>query len=314
VELARFTTLTKHGAMRNAASIALVTLVFVGCGPLLRAEDVAALRSDMATVQSEIKAAETEDARYAGGLVKTLIAARIAILRQTEAMLQQRLKSSVFGISIRFTIDGKPFYPPASAKELLLGVEQETAVNLAKIKLQEAETARYSGGLVQAISHSTLATLRQTQAMLDQKRLSLKYGLPQYVGFTKQAEPQTNSPVISPPVVSPPPVVSLPKTLSSSPAAKDWEIVAVGTRVTESNSVWSKYAWKLTIRNNSDRPQLFTGTIEFQDADGFIVDTSAARHMAVPARSEDVFTGYTLVRAEVAGKIARTVAKIGVER
>ena len=48
---------------------------------------------------------------------------------------------------------------------------------------QEAEVARYSGGLVKATASVTLATMRQTQAMLDQKRLALKYGLPQFVGF-----------------------------------------------------------------------------------------------------------------------------------
>jgi hypothetical protein len=33
--------------------------------------------------------------------------------------------------------------------------------------------------------------------------------------------------------------------------------------------------------------------------------------MFVPAKSEQVFTGYALIRAEVAGKVAGTVAKIG---
>jgi len=280
----------------------VLTILLAGCGLTVRAEDVTAIKSEIATVQSEIKAAQA-DARYTGGLVKSLIAARIAILRQTEAMLQQRLKASMFGISIKYTIDGKAFVAPAASKDLLVGVEREVADNLAKIKLQEAETARYSGGLVQAISLSTLATMRQTQAMLDQKRLALKYGLPQYIGFAKQAEAQTNSPAASP-----------SRTLSSSPDVKDWQIVSVAARVTESNNIWSKYAWKLTLKNNSDRPQLFNGAIEFQDADGFIVDTSDARRMVVNPGSEEVFTGYALIRAEVAGKVARTVARIGKER
>src|SRR6266542_444335 len=127
-------------------------------------------------------------------------------------MLQQRLKASMFGISIKYTVDGKPFVVPAPAKELLASVERELADNLVKIHAQEVETARYSGGLVQAMSMSTLATMRQTQAMLDQKRLALKYGLPQYVGFAKQADPQANSPVASP-----------SKTRSSSSDAKDWK-------------------------------------------------------------------------------------------
>ena len=143
-----------------------------GCGFTVRAEDVTAVKSEIAAVQAEINGAQTENNRYTGGLVKTLIEARIAILQQTEAMLQQRLKASVFGISINYTIDGKSFAPPASAKDLLAGVEEEAAANQAKIKLQKAETERYSGGLVQAVALSTLATMMQTQAMLEQKRVS----------------------------------------------------------------------------------------------------------------------------------------------
>jgi hypothetical protein len=30
--------------------------------------------------------------------------------------------------------------------------------------------------------------MQQTQAMLEQKRLALKFGLPQYLGFSKQME------------------------------------------------------------------------------------------------------------------------------
>src|SRR4029077_1535441 len=80
---------------------------------------------------------------------------------------------------------------------------------------------------------------------------------------------------------------------------------------TESNDSWSKYAWKLTLRNDSDQLQVFRGTIEFQDSDAFIVDTDNVYDMQVPAKSEQVFTGYALIRAAVAGKVAQTVAKIG---
>ena len=145
--------------------------------------------------------------------------------------------------------------------------------------------------------------MRQTQAMLEQKRLALKYGLPQYVGFHSQAD---SAPAIS--RGAPPPEIP---TASNE---KDWRIVSVETRVTESNNVWSKYAWKLTLRNESDQPQLFRGTIEFQDSDGFIVDTDNAPDMPVPAKSEQVFTGYALIRAEVVGKVTKTVAKIGKSR
>jgi hypothetical protein len=124
--------------------------------------------------------------------------------------------------------------------------------------------------------------------------------LPQYLGFYSQAD---NAPATS---------KSTPRTeVPTPPTEQDWRIVSVDTRVTESNTVWSKYAWKLTLQNDSDQPHVFRGTIEFQDSDGFIVDTGSANDMFVPAKSEQVFTGYALIRAEVAGKVAGTVAKIG---
>ena len=97
----------------------------------------------------------------------------------------------------------------------------------------------------------------------------------------------------------------------SGPPPSGWQIVSIESRVTESNNVWSRYAWKLTMRNESEQPNVFHGTIEFQDRDGFIVDTSRADNLLVPARSEQVFTGFALIRAEVAGNVARTVAKVG---
>lgn len=66
--------------------------------------------------------------------------------------------------------------------------------------------------------------------------------------------------------------------------------------------------------NDSDRPQVFQGTIEFQDSDGFIVDTSNPGQMAVPAQSEQVFTGFAPIRAEAVEKVARAVARVGVSR
>ena len=100
----------------------------------------------------------------------------------------------------------------------------------------------------------------------------------------------------------------------SRPFATDWHVVSIESRVTESNNVWSKYAWKLTIRNDSAEPAVFSGEIEFQDSDGFIVDSDTAVNMRVEGSSEGVFTGYDLIKAESTGKVVRTVAKISPER
>jgi hypothetical protein len=163
------------------------------------------VRSDLASVESEIKSAEADDTRYTGGLVKALIGTRIATLHQTEAMLEQKLLSLKQGIPVKYTVAGKVFTPPASAPQILEEVELEVAASEEKIRGQEAEAARYSGGLTQAMSLATLETMRQTHAMLEQKRVSLKYGLPQYIGFNDSSGRASSSPVASAPV--PPPAV-----------------------------------------------------------------------------------------------------------
>lgn len=91
-------------------------------------------------------------------------------------------------------------------------------------------------------------------------------------------------------------------------------VVSIDSRVTESNSSFWRYAWKMRLANESDTRRAFNGTIEFQDSDGFVVSIDLIASEAIAARSEQDFTGSTLVKADVAGKIARTVGKVRLVR
>jgi hypothetical protein len=142
-----------------------------------------AIKVEIERLQTEIAAADAEDAELAGGLIKTLIKLRAATLRQTKAMLEQKAASLTFGIAVSYTIDGKALTLPEDRAKELERIRGELSTLQDKIASQEAEVQRYSGGLVQAMAHSTLATMRQTRAMLDQRRLALEYELPQFVGF-----------------------------------------------------------------------------------------------------------------------------------
>jgi len=99
--------------------------VFFICASTTKAEDLAVAKADLVALQSEIQTARAEDAQYSDGLVKALIAARIATLRQTEAMLQQKLLSLKIGTPVRYTVDGKAFSLPVSAEKTLADVETE---------------------------------------------------------------------------------------------------------------------------------------------------------------------------------------------
>ena len=190
----------------------------------------------------------------------------------------------------------------AAAAGALAAVEQEIATTRAKLQEAVAEADRYSGGLLQAMSLSTVATTRNSLAMLEQRRLALKYSLPQFVGFS--GERAASSPGASQPETAP----------TATPEPRRWSIVEVDSRVTESNNTWWRYAWKLAIRNDHDTPQLFDAVIEFQDADGFVIDSANEYGLGVPATSERTFTGSALVSVPGALRVSKTNAKVGVRR
>jgi hypothetical protein len=128
---------------------------------------VAQVKADLEAIQSEITQSEKEDAKYTGGLTKALTASTVAILHQTEAILEQKIVSLKAG--------ARPVILSAAASPALAEVEQQIATNESKTKQQEVEADRYIGGLTRALSLATLETLRQTHAMLEQRRVSLKY-------------------------------------------------------------------------------------------------------------------------------------------
>jgi len=91
---------------------------------------------------------------------------------------------------------------------------------------------------------------------------------------------------------------------------KSFEIVSIDQRVTETNSVWWRHAWKLTLRNLGNVPIQVNALIEFQDSDGFIVDSARAYNLIVPAGAEKTFTGDKLITASVAQNVDQIVAKV----
>ena len=265
----------------------------------------AALNNVIADTDDAIRAAEEESAKYSGGLVKSLIEVRLATLRQTRAMLAQRAAAADFNVAVRYTIDGRTL-DAASTSGDIEALDREIADTKRKIHQQQAEADRYSGGLTQAMLVSALATTKHTLAMLEQKRLALMYSLPQFIGFADKLVPAATSSATG----------SNRQTPATKPSEqqRSWEIVAIDSRVTESNDTWWKFAWKLTIRNKGTAPVLLRGTIEFKDKDGFVVDDDETEVMSVPAGGEQTFTGYALVTTASARAVANVGAKVGVAR
>lgn len=276
--------------------VLLAATAVTACERLVPPERVEGLRKDLDAVEAQIKAAEAEDAQYAGGLIKALTGARLATLRQTHAMLDQRLKSWTFGIGLRYTVDGKALVPDPTNKQQAVAMEQELAALRARMVTQEAEASRYSGGLIHAMTLASVATMRQTEALLDQRRLLAKYDLPLYAPAPTPHAASASAPGA---VVTP--------TVEKSKAL---EIVSIDTRVTESNSTWSRFAWKLEMESVADQPLRFDATIEFQDKDGFIIDTTTAHGLVIGPNRQETFTGFALIRADGAPRVATTLAKV----
>jgi len=259
---------------------------------------VEGLRADLEGLRRDISAARVESDTYAGGLIKTLIETRIGILSTTEALIEQRIHGLESGAPVDIRIAAtEP--DTVRARSLLREIGDLTA----DIEDSRREANRYSGGLVHAMAMSTVATQEQTLAMLEQAYLSSKYGLSFAIA------PASEGTMASLPVESHAPVASRPT--SSPEPAKTFEIIDVDSRVTESNSTWSKFAWKLTVKNLTGSAIALNATIEFKDADGFVVDDDTEYGLGLQPHEERTFTGYDLIDASVARSVAQIGAKVG---
>lgn len=131
------------------------------------------LKDELESVRGEIAAAEEKNAALAGGLVKALVETRLEILKTTEALVQQRIHAIEGGAEVNVTVAGSEPDP-----ELAEALEAEIAEQQEELEKARREADRYSGGLVAAMKSATVATSEQTLAMLNQRYLATKYGLP----------------------------------------------------------------------------------------------------------------------------------------
>ena len=134
------------------------------------------LKSDINSLQEQIKNAEDQASQYAG-LYKTLIQIRVAILKNTLAALEQKNTGYKRFIPITYTIDGKESSlkdKEAQLKELSKSISQTKK----EIADAEVEENRYTGGLLKVLAMTRKATGQSTLAFLEQKRLLLVHDIP----------------------------------------------------------------------------------------------------------------------------------------
>lgn len=163
--------------MKKSILACLISVfILTGCGPKeLSPEDkqkVEQLKVELSQTESEISSANAANQNYSGGLIKTLISARVEILKTNQALIKQRIDAIESGAKITMDVPGAK--PDEATAEL---VKTEIDALNGQISQAKAEANQYSGGLVLAMKLAAIATQEQTMAMLQQRYLSAKYGL-----------------------------------------------------------------------------------------------------------------------------------------
>lgn len=209
------------------------------------------IQEDLDYINKQIKEAEAESAKYAGGLIKTLIESRIQILNYTKAMLEQRIAAKDFNVALNYTLDGTAFHSPENKDELLSEIEREAMQALKEKEALKAEADRYSGGLVRATKLSTVAIKEQQLAMLELKRISLLYDIPIFWSSTGQPAREAEPPKVSP--------------TGEDDISKLITLRILNKRVFEAN--YSEHlGMEFTYTNNSQKTiKAFTGVMHFKD-------------------------------------------------
>lgn len=131
------------------------------------------IKADIATIERQVAEAQSESEKFAGGLIKVRIDARIAQMKYTISLLQTRQKALELGARL------VPVEVVTSTADAALVAELDKEIEQQKAKIAEtdAKAAQYSGGLIRAQILSTSATMGETLALTEQRRMIAKYGL-----------------------------------------------------------------------------------------------------------------------------------------
>jgi len=261
---------------------------------------VAELKGDLSRIRQEIADAQNDDARYSGGLIKALIAIRLEVLRTNAALVEQRIHTIEAGVRSTLVVNTTKPDPERAAR-----LAKEIDAQKEKVAEARREAERYSGGLIQALSETSVATARNTLAMLEQQYVLAKYGLtlptPASAGAEQPAAPAAAGIEKR----------AAQKAHAASGMGKEQndclKIESFDSSVLSTNDVFTELAWKVDVSNSCTEP--FSVRVRFvvYDKDEFELD-SGNETVYVPAHGVGKARGKMLVSPP--GK-ARRMAKQG---
>jgi hypothetical protein len=271
------------------------------CTPKLTPEQeqlVAELKQGRAAVRQDIDEAEKDYAGYSGGLIKNLIAIRLEVLKTNEALIDQRINALESGARITVVVT-------ASSADVAKAAEIAKEIETQKAKLVEAqvEADSYSGGLMKALAETSVATTRNTLALLEQQYLIERYGIAVPVLAPTASVPTKSEPAVAAKISSSPP----PEPQTASASTDCLKIKTFDSSVLDVNEVFMELAWKVDVSNSCDQPFGVRVTFKIYDKDDFELD-SDSKDVYVAAHATGKARGKMLVSPP--GK-ARRMAKQG---
>lgn len=171
----------------------IVICLFAGCTNVPSSEEI---KTDIALLDKDIEATSRTVQNYSGGLLAILANVRLETLKSTKSMLEQKKSGIKRFIPVSYSVDGKKYSPPENKHELLQNLEKDLKDLRFDLSEAEAESAQYGGGLLGVLSLTKVATVKNSIAFLNQRRLLLKHDIPYYTilpDINKADEPDFKS-------------------------------------------------------------------------------------------------------------------------
>jgi hypothetical protein len=265
-------------------------------------QTVVELKQELASVRQDIHDAEKENTEYSGGLIKSLIVLRLEVLKTNEALVEQRINALEGGA--RITVVSNASTPdPTRAAEIAKDIETQKA----KLAESQMEADRYTGGLMKALAETSVATTRNTLALLQQQYLIAHYGIASPVSASMASAPEKSESPVSEQTAQ---AIPRPEPQSASAADQCLKIKTFDSSVLSTNDVFTELAWKVDVSNSCDQPFGVRVTFTIYDKDEFELD-SDSKDVYVAAHDTGKARGKMLVSPpEKARRMARQGAKL----
>lgn len=86
-----------------------------------------------------------------------------------------------------------------------------------------------------------------------------------------------------------------PENQESEEPEGPFRIVSVETKLVEANDTWHKYSWKLTLENLTERNLSLIATLQWLDADGFVINEDIEYDIQLASLETKIFRGLDLI-------------------